>query len=87
MTRRAGTGVIALGILLGVAGAIMRYAVSATTNGFDFHQAGFILLLVGIGVIVLGIILFAVGGRSRDAAPAYGGRGPGWRRRRGRRQW
>jgi hypothetical protein len=87
MTRRAGTGLIALGIVLGVAGAVMRYAVSATANGFDVHQAGFILLLVGIGVVVLGILIFSLGGRSRDTSGTYAVREPGWRRGRGRRRW
>lgn len=66
MNRNAGTGLLALGIVLVVVGAIMRYAVSATTHGFDIHQAGIILLSVGIGVVILGVLIFALGGRSRS---------------------
>jgi hypothetical protein len=75
---------IALGVVLGVAGAIMRYAVSATNDGFDFRQAGFILMLVGIGVVVLGVLLFALGAAGRGAART-GVRGRP--RRLGRRRW
>ncbi|MDP9341858.1 MAG: DUF6458 family protein [Actinomycetota bacterium] len=57
---------MALGIVLVVVGAIMRYAVTATTHGFDIHQAGIILLLVGIGVVVLSVLILALGGRSRS---------------------
>ncbi len=66
MNRGAGTGLMALGIVLVVVGAIMRYAVTATTHGFDIHQAGIILLLVGIGVVVLSVLILALGGRSRS---------------------
>jgi uncharacterized membrane protein YidH (DUF202 family) len=66
MNRGAGTGLLALGIVLVVVGAIMRYAVSATTHGFDIHRAGVILLLVGIGVVVLSVLVLALGGRSRS---------------------
>jgi len=57
---------MALGIVLVVVGAIMRYAVTATTSGFNVHQAGVILLLVGIGVVVLSVLIIALGGRSRS---------------------
>jgi hypothetical protein len=66
MNRGTGTGLLALGIVLVVVGAIMRYAVSAKTHGFDIHQAGVILLLVGIGVVVLSALVLALGGRSRS---------------------
>ncbi len=66
MNRGAGTGLMALGIVLVVAGAIMRYAVTATTRGFDIHQAGIILLLVGVGVVVISVLVLALGGRSRS---------------------
>ena len=56
---------MALGIVLVVVGAIMKFAVSATTHGFDIHKAGIILLLVGIGVFVVSVLLLALGGRSR----------------------
>ena len=66
MNRGAGGGLMALGIVLVVVGAIMRYAVTATTKGFNIHQAGVILLLVGIGVFVVSVLILALGGRSRS---------------------
>ncbi len=66
MNRGAGMGLMGLGIVLVVVGAIMRYAVTAKTSGFDIHQAGVILLLVGIGVFILSLLIFALGGKSRS---------------------
>lgn len=59
-------GIMAFGIVLVVVGAIMRFAVSAKTSGFDIHQAGVILLLVGIGVFVISLLILTLGGRSRS---------------------
>ncbi len=56
---------MALGIVLVVVGAIMKFAVSATTSGFNIHKAGLILLLVGIGVFVVSLLIIILGGRSR----------------------
>ena len=42
-------------------GAIMRFAVSAKTSGFDIHKTGVILLLVGIGVFVVSLLILALG--------------------------
>jgi Domain of unknown function (DUF6458) len=66
MNRSTGAGLLALGIVLMVVGAIMRYAVTAKASGFNIHQAGVILLLVGIGVVVLSVVVLALGGRSRS---------------------
>jgi Domain of unknown function (DUF6458) len=66
MNRSPGIGLMALGIVLVVVGAIMRFAVSAHTSGFDIHKAGVILLLVGIGVFVVSLLILALGGRSRS---------------------
>jgi len=54
---------MALGIVLVVVGAIMKFAVSATTSGFNIHKAGLILLLVGIGVFVVSLLIIILGGR------------------------
>ena len=56
---------MAFGIVLVVVGAIMRYAVSVKTSGFNIHKAGIILLLVGIGVFVVSLVVLAMGDRSR----------------------
>jgi len=66
MNRSSGIGLMVLGVVLVVVGAVMRYAVSAKTSGFNIHKAGLILLLVGIGVFVVSLIILALGGRSRS---------------------
>jgi len=63
MNRGTGSGLIGLGVVLSVVGAIMRYAVTADTSGFDLFTAGGILLLVGILAVIVGITLVVMGGR------------------------
>ena len=65
MNRSSGMGLLVFGIVLGIVGAVMRLAVKVTTTGFNIHEAGVIILAVGIGAAVVGLILLAVGGRSR----------------------
>jgi len=66
MSRGSGTGMLVFGIVLGVIGGIMRFAVKVHTTGFNIHSAGDILLIVGIAVAVIGVLLIALGGRSRS---------------------
>ncbi len=66
MNRNSGIGLIAFSIVLVVVGAIMRFAVSAKTSGFDIHKTGLILLLAGIGVFVVSLLILALGNRSRS---------------------
>ena len=66
MSRSSGMGLFVFGIVLGVVGAIMRFAVKVTTPGFSIHTAGMILLLVGIAAAVVGLVLLSVGGRSHS---------------------
>jgi uncharacterized membrane protein YidH (DUF202 family) len=66
MDRNSGIGLMGFGIVLVVVGAVMRFAVSAHTSGFNIHTAGVILLLVGIGIFVLSLLLLVLGGRSRS---------------------
>jgi membrane-bound ClpP family serine protease len=66
MSRGSGTGLLVFGVVLGVIGAIMRFAVKVHTSGFNIHMAGVILLIVGIGLAVVGVLLVAIGGRSRS---------------------
>jgi membrane-bound ClpP family serine protease len=63
MNRGTGTGLIALGIVMGVVGAIMAFAVTARTRGFNINTAGWILLIVGIIVLLIGIAIFVTGSR------------------------
>jgi hypothetical protein len=66
MNRNPGVGVMVFGVVLVVVGAIMDFAVSATTSGFDIHKTGVILLLVGIALFVVGLLIFVLGSRSRS---------------------
>jgi hypothetical protein len=51
MNRGTGTGLIAFGVVLGVVGAVMAFAITVTTPGFNINTAGWILLVVGIIVL------------------------------------
>lgn len=64
MNRGVGTGAMAFGAVMAVLGAIMRYAIDVTTEGFNIHTAGIILLVVGIGVVLFGLIAMVLGAKS-----------------------
>ena len=66
MSRGTGMGLLVFGIVLGIVGAIMRFAVKVHTTGFNIHEGGVILLVVGIAVAVVGLVLLTLGGRSRS---------------------
>lgn len=48
-------------------GAIMRYAVSATTTGFSIHTAGLILMVLGVVGLVISLIWMTTVSRRGDA--------------------
>ena len=76
MNRTTGTSILVFGIVIGVIGAIMYWAVTASTDGFDINAAGLILFWVGVGVTVLGLVLTLMGNRSttvRRQDPLSGG--------------
>jgi hypothetical protein len=56
------------------AGAILRFAVSVTTTGFNLHSIGVILMVAGVLGLILSIIFWS----------AWGGLGSGAYRRRRR---
>jgi hypothetical protein len=64
MSRTTGTSILVLGIVLGVVGAIMYWAVTAKTDGFDINTAGLILFWVGVITAVIGLVLTFMGSRS-----------------------
>lgn len=66
MNRGVGTGFMGFGVTLIVIGAILRYAVTVQTQGFDIQTAGLIALWVGVASFVVGLLLFALSGRSRS---------------------
>ncbi len=63
MNRGTGTGLIAFGVVLGVVGAVMAFAVTVRTRGFNINTAGWILLVVGIIVLLIGIAILVTGSR------------------------
>ncbi len=66
MTRSSGIGLTVFGIVLLVIGAILRFATSVQTSGFNIHKIGDILLLAGIIAVILSIFLIVMGARSRS---------------------
>jgi hypothetical protein len=62
-------------IVLIAAGAILRFAVSVTTTGFNLHSIGLILMIVGALALVLSIAFWSSWG-------GFGGAGGGYRRKR-----
>ena len=66
MQRTTGTGFIAFGLVLIVVGAILRFAVTTRTDGFDMATAGLIAIWAGVAALVIGLLLVLVGGRRRS---------------------
>jgi hypothetical protein len=62
---------IVFSLLLFAAGAVMRYAVTVTTDGINLHTAGVILMVVG----VVGAIFSAINWATWGGVGTYGGRG------------
>jgi hypothetical protein len=55
---------IGTSILLIAAGAILRYAVTATVSGIELQTVGLILMIVGIiGLVITLALTFGGGGR------------------------
>lgn len=66
MDRSAGTGLIGLGVVVAIAGAIMRYAITVnSTHNFNLHDIGLILLVAGIVLFALGLAVVLIGSRRR----------------------
>jgi hypothetical protein len=61
---------ISASLLLAAAGAIMIWAVNASSSGFNIHTAGVILLVVGIIGFVASLFFWSSWG-------GFGGRGGG----------
>jgi heme/copper-type cytochrome/quinol oxidase subunit 2 len=51
---------IGTSILLIAVGAILRFAVSVTTHGFNIHTIGLILMVVGIVGLVISLFMMVV---------------------------
>lgn len=66
MNRNSGIGLTAFGIVLLVIGAILKFAVTVHTSGFNIHKVGDILLLVGVLLVILSLAIIAMGAKSRS---------------------
>jgi uncharacterized membrane protein YidH (DUF202 family) len=66
MNRNSGIGLASFGFVLVVVGAILRFAVTVHTSGFNIHKVGDILLIVGILLVILSIVVIVLGARSRS---------------------
>ncbi len=64
-SRNTGGGLLGLAVVLIVIGAILRFAVTVTTSGFNIHKVGDILLVVGIVLAVLSVVLIVMSSRRR----------------------
>jgi uncharacterized membrane protein len=77
MSRGAGTGLIGVGIVLVVIGAVLKFAVTVTTTGFNVNAVGVILLVVGICSVVIGGAIFAMSTNRRTTTRESVQRTPG----------
>jgi uncharacterized protein YjeT (DUF2065 family) len=66
MEKSSGATFIGLGIVLVIAGAVMRYAVTVSTEGFDIHTAGVIALIAGLVSVAIGLLLLMWPSRRRS---------------------
>lgn len=57
---------IGTSLLLIAAGAILRYAVTATTSGINLQTVGLVLMIIGIVGLVLALLWMGVWSRSRQ---------------------
>jgi uncharacterized membrane protein len=67
---------IGTSLLLIAAGAIMRFAVTVTTTGFNIHSIGVILMVVGAIGLVISLFWMTVWADRRRGAVAVEARDP-----------
>jgi len=63
---------VALSIVMIAVGAILRFAVSVTTTGFNLHSIGLILIILGAVSLLISIMFWSSwGGFGGGAGGAY----------------
>jgi hypothetical protein len=68
---------VATSIVMIAAGAILRFAVSVTTTGFNLHTIGLILIILGAVSLVISIMFWSSwGGFGGGAGGGYGRQRP-----------
>ncbi len=65
MDRTAGSSLVGLGVVIAVVGALLKYAVTVTSTGFNINTAGLILLVAGIVIFAIGLVVLVTGSRRR----------------------
>ncbi len=73
-------------LVLIAVGAILRFAVSVTTTGFNIHTIGIILLIIGVVGLIISLFFWRMGRRrrySRERRVASDGQGGYVERERG----
>jgi hypothetical protein len=65
MSRNSRVGVLSLGIVLLVIGAILRLATTVHSSGFNIHKIADVLLLVGVILAIVGAVFLATARRGR----------------------
>jgi len=63
MNRTTGTGFIAFGLVLIVVGAVLRFAMTASTDGFDTEAVGMIAIIAGVVAALIGFLLVVMGSK------------------------
>ena len=58
-TSRSAMPGIGISVFIGAAGAIMRYAVTQATPGFNLHTGGVILMFVGLAGVLLSLLIWS----------------------------
>lgn len=66
MEKSSGATFVGLGLVLLIVGAIMRYAVTVHTSGFNIHTAGMIALIAGLVAVVIGLVMLLWPSRRRS---------------------
>ena len=63
---------VALSIVMIAVGAILRFAVSVTTTGFNLHSIGLILIIMGAISLLISIMFWSSwGGFNKGAGGGY----------------
>ncbi|HUZ26566.1 MAG TPA: hypothetical protein VMV07_22665 [Streptosporangiaceae bacterium] len=67
MNRNSSIGLTSFGVVLVIVGAILRFATTVHSSGFNIHKIADILLLVGILLVILSVFMMTMGSRRRSA--------------------
>ena len=66
MNRSTGAGLMAFSIVLIIVGAILDFAITVTTKGFNINTIGVILLIVGVITFLISLFVLFSGGSRRS---------------------